>query len=69
MNPEDLAKLHPRVSERMARDSDEIRNRLEEARRMNVEEMRDLHRFGSGYMCVQWNLPNKDTSFGARKVP
>ena len=45
MNPEDLAKLHPRMSERMARDSDEIRNRLEEARRMNMDEMRELQRF------------------------
>ena len=45
LNPEQLAELHPRVSERMARDSDGIRNRLEEARRMNIDEMRELQRF------------------------
>ena len=45
LKPEDLARLHPRVSERMARESDEIRNRLEEARRMNMDELRELQRW------------------------
>ena len=44
LKPEELATLNPRVSERMARDSDGIRNRLEEARRMNIDEMRELQR-------------------------
>jgi hypothetical protein len=44
INPEQLAKLHPRVSEKMARDSEAIRSRLEEARRMNMDEMRELQR-------------------------
>ena len=45
INPEQLAKLHPRVSEKMARDSEAIRSRLEEARRMNMDEMRELQRW------------------------
>lgn len=44
MKPEDLARLHPRVGERMARDSDAIRSRLEEARRLNMDELRELQR-------------------------
>ena len=42
--PEDMADLHPRLGERMARNSDDIRNRLEEAKRMNVDEMRQLQK-------------------------
>ena len=44
LDPEQLARLHPRVSEKMARASDGIRNRLEEARRMNMDELRELQR-------------------------
>ena len=47
MNAEELAKLHPRVSERVARDTDGVRNRLEEARRVNLDEMRELQRFAA----------------------
>jgi hypothetical protein len=44
LDPEQLAVLHPRVSERMARTSEGVRNRLEEARRMNVDELKELQR-------------------------
>ncbi|CAI8042527.1 Nucleobindin-1 [Geodia barretti] len=44
LDPEQLPMLHPRVSERMARSSDGVRNRLEEARRMNIDELRELQR-------------------------
>lgn len=44
LHPENLADLHPRLGERMARNSDEVRSRLEEARRMTVEEMRNLQK-------------------------
>ena len=47
MNPEQLAQLHPRVSERMARASEGVRNRLEEARRLNIDELRELQRLGN----------------------
>lgn len=47
MNPEQLAQLHPRVSERMARASEGVRNRLEEARRLNIDELRELQRLGT----------------------
>ena len=43
-HPENLADLHPRLGERMARNSDEVRSRLEEARRMTVEDMRNLQK-------------------------
>ena len=55
LKPEELAKLHPRVSERMARSSEGIRNRLEEARRMNMDELRELQRSltsSSPLVCV-----------------
>lgn len=44
MDPEQLAQLHPRMSEKVARDAQDIRNRLEEARRMNMDELRELQR-------------------------
>lgn len=47
MKPEELARLHPRLGERMARDSDSIRSRLEEARRLNMDELRELQRFAA----------------------
>ena len=43
-HPENLADLHPRLGERMARNSEEVRSRLEEARRMTVEDMRNLQK-------------------------
>ena len=53
MRPEDLPKIHhERVGERMARSSEEIRSRLEEARRMNMEEMRQLQKCVYVCMCV-----------------
>ena len=47
LDPEQLAVLHPRVSERMARTSEGVRNRLEEARRMNVDELKELQRLAT----------------------
>ena len=36
----------------MAQSSDDIRNRLEEARRMNIDEMRQLERYVYVCMCM-----------------
>ena len=59
LDPEQLAQLHPRVSERMARASEGVRNRLEEARRLNVDELRELQRLAATTRkptdTIQWN--------------
>lgn len=50
--PEDVPNLHPHLGERLARSSEEIRSRLEEARRMNIDELRQLQKyvvFGRGF--------------------
>ena len=44
---EDLQKMmenRPMFGDRMARSADDVRTRLDEARRVNVEEMRQLQR-------------------------
>ena len=51
-NDEDWQKMmenRPMFGDRMARSADDIRSRLDEARRVNVEEMRQLQRL---CMCV-----------------
>ena len=50
--PEDLADLHPHLGERMARSSEEVRSRLEEARRMTVEDMRNLQKCVCVCVCA-----------------
>ena len=63
LDPEQLPMLHPRVSERMARSSDGVRNRLEEARRMNIDELRELQRLATS----NWHngVHNKQSNLGA----
>ena len=43
-NLEEMMKNRPMFGDRMARGADDIRSRLDEARRVNVEEMRQLQR-------------------------
>ena len=57
MQPEDLPNVHAKVGERMARSSEEIRSRLEEARRMNIDEMRHLQK----YVCLSACIHAGDT--------
>ena len=44
LNLDKLGANHPLFGDRLARASDDVRSRLDEARRVNIEEMRQLQR-------------------------
>ena len=51
-NIEEMMKNRPMFGDRMARSAEDIRSRLDEARRVNVEELRQLQRCVCVCVCV-----------------